>query len=378
MMDTSFPYQWLRTGGEFFGTLLAEIEKARTSIRLEMYIYMDGNPGDRVRDALLAAIQRGVRVTILLDAFGSMELPDEYWAEVMAAGGDVRFFNPISPGRLAFRDHRKLFICDETRAIVSGFNISSLETGDGVAQGWRDLGLMMSGPVVAELVTSFEAMFAMADFKQHRLFRIPLRPLSRSFPVTPRGATLLTSGPGQNGSSIKQTLLHDLQQARKIRVISGYFLPPRRIRRILTRSARQGRDVRIITAGLTDVRLARFAGRAVYGRLLRSGVRIHEYAAQILHTKLIIADHVVYIGSANLDTRSLNINYELLVRVDDQRLAEEARQIFNDHLTHSVNIDRRSWVRSRGFWEKVAEFVAHFLLARIDPLFARRQLRDLR
>ncbi len=377
-MDTHYPYHWLTTGEAFYGALLAEIEKARTSVRLEMYIYMAGEPGDRIRAALLAAALRGVRVKILLDAFGSLELPSDYWAPVTAAGGHVRFFNPLSLRRLAFRDHRKLFISDNTRAIVSGFNISSHETGDGVTSGWRDLGLLMTGTPVNSLVTSFERMFAMSDFKHRRLHRIPLRPRFHRISPKSHRPVLLTSGPGQTENSIRMTLLHDLKRARNIRIISAYFLPPRRIRRVLTRASRQGHDVRIITAGRTDVRLARFAGRALYSRLLRSGIRIHEYQAQILHTKLIIADHVVYIGSANLDTRSLNINYELLVRLDDQRLADEARRIFGDHLPHCVPIERRSWNRSRGLWEKLVERVSHFLLARVDTLFARRQLEKLR
>lgn len=377
-MSTSYPYQWFTTGDAFYGAVLSEIGKARSSIRLEMYIYMAGQPGDAIRDALREAALRGVRVRILLDAFGSYELSSDYWIPLTAAGGEVLFFNPFSDGRYAFRDHRKLLIIDDSMAFVTGFNITSQEVGDGVTRGWRDLGLSLSGPTVHDLTASFDRMFSMAGTVNRRLPRFPL---PTRFRLTPQGGplpVLLTSGPGQRATPIKKALFRDLRQAGRIRIISAYFLPSRRIRRTLIRAARVGRDVKIITAGKTDVALARYAGRALYHRLLQAGVQIYEYEAQILHSKLIIADDVVYVGSANLDTRSLNINYELLVRIEDPRLAREARQIFEDYLPHSRTIDRRTWRQSRGWWEKLIERFSHFLLARVDPLFARRQLKKLR
>lgn len=377
-MNNGTPYHWLTTGDDFYAALLSEIERARESIRLEMYIYMAGAPGDAIRDALGVAARRGVQVKLLLDAFGSYELPSEYWAPVIASGGKVWFFNPLKLRRMAFRDHRKLLVCDGKVALVSGFNISSHELGDGVSRGWRDLGLKLSGPVARDLAATFDRMFSMADFRHPRLVRLPLRRHSRHCPPGKPCPMVLTSGPGQTGNTIKRPLLRDLKQARTIRIISAYFLPTYRIRRTLAKAARQGRDIKIITAGQTDVRLARFAGRALYNRLLRVGIRIYEYEAQILHSKLIIADNVVYVGSANLDSRSLNINYELLVRIEDPRLAQDAHAIFESHLLECREIERKAWPRSRGFWEKTLERVSHFLLARVDPLFARRQLGKLR
>ncbi len=373
------PYQWFQTGDSFYRALLTEIGKAKDSVRLETYIFDAGYPGDDVHDALLAAQRRGVKVKVLLDSFGSMDLPSNYWASVINAGGEVKFFNPLSLGRIAFRDHRKLLVCDNKVAFVSGFNISASETGDGITHGWRDLGLKITGPIVHDLAASFECMIHVAHFRHHRLPRLRLRrprflQLTRHRPVH----SLLASGPGGLDSNIKFTLLRDLQHARSIRIISAYFLPTRKIRKILIRAARQGRDVKIITAGKTDVAIARYAGRALYNRLLKAGVKIHEYDAQVLHTKLIVADNVVYVGSANLDTRSLNINYELLVRINNHKLAQEAHEIFRDYLPYSKKIDPVTWFQSRGYWEKLIERVSHFLLARLDFILARRQLSNMR
>jgi len=375
----NFPHQWYQTGNAFYRALLTEIGKARECVRLETYIFDSGYPGDDIHDALLTARRRGVKVRVLLDAFGSMDLPSNYWDAVITAGGEMAFFNPLALSRIAFRDHRKLLVCDNKIAFVSGFNISATETGDGITHGWRDLGLSLSGPVVRELSDSFDRMFSVAQFRHRRLPRLRLRRprfLTRNNqkPIP----SLLASGPGGIDSNIKITLLRDLQHAHCIRIISAYFLPTRRIRKILIRAARQGRDVKIITAGKTDVAMARYAGRALYRSLLKAGVNIHEYHAQILHTKLIIADNVVYVGSANLDTRSLNINYELLVRINDGHLAQEAHEIFRDYLPHCQNINPTTWGQARGYWEKLLERLSHFVLARLDFLLARRLLSKMR
>lgn len=379
-MAEPYPYQWLTTGEAFYAALLEDIRKAAHSIRLEMYIFTTGYPGDAVRDELLAAAQRGVTVKVLLDAFGSYELPAQYWEAASKAGVEVRHFNPLALKRIAFRDHRKLMVCDDHVAYVSGFNISHLEAGDGVTRGWRDLGLRLTGSVAKELSAAFEQMLRLADFRHPRLPRLRFG-RGRGTRHCPPGQTcphVLCSGPGQEGGTFKRMLLADIKRARDIRIISAYFLPTTGIRRNLARAARVGSEVRIITAGRTDVRMARYAGRALYSRLLRSGIRIFEYEPQVLHTKLIIVDEVVYVGSANLDTRSLNINYELLVRIHDTRLAHEARLIFNEHLPHCLPIERRTWRQSRGGWEKLVERVSRFLLSRVDTLFARRQLSKLR
>lgn len=373
------PYQWYQTGDAFYRALLSEIGKARESIRLETYIFDPGYPGDDIRDALLTALRRGVRVKVLLDAFGSMDLPANYWSAVTTAGGEVAFFNPLTFSRFALRNHRKLLVCDNHVGFVSGFNISPSETGDGVTHGWRDLGLRLTGAVVRDLAASFEQMFHVAGFRHRRLPRLrSKRPRLLYRTKNKPAPSLLASGPGGLDNTIKLTLLRDLQHARSIRIISAYFLPSRRIRKILIRAARQGREVKVITAGKTDVAMARYAGRALYHRLLKAGVDIHEYTAQILHAKLIIADNAVYIGSANLDTRSLNINYELLIRIEDGHLAQEAREIFRDYRPHCHKINPTAWAQSRSYWEKLMERLSHFILARLDFILVNRQLSKMR
>ena len=320
-----------------------------------------------------------MNVQVLVDGFGSRDLPGAYWDALRQAGGRTKVFNPVRWHCITCRNHRKLLVCDDQTAFVGGFNVTAAEDGDGVHTGWRDLGLRFTGALVAELAASFDRQCERADMRPKRLLRLRLPAfLQRGRRLRERRPQLLESGPTGTSTPIKGALMGDLRQARSVRIISAYFLPTWRLRQALQRTVRRGGDVQFVTAGRSDVPVARLAGRTLYHKFLRAGMGIFEYEAQVLHTKLLIVDDVVYIGSANLDSRSLNINYELLVRLDSRRLAREARAIFADHLRHCRPIEPGTWERSRGLWEKLKERLAYILLARLDPFLARRQLRHLR
>ena len=164
--DSSF--QWLRTGDDAFATMLEAIDAAKISIRLEMYIFHSGGIGDKFRDALTNACQRGVRVHVLIDALGSIGLAENFWTTFKTNGGHFRWFNRLSLARFGMRNHRKSLVCDEAWAVVGGFNIAPVYQGDGVVSGWRDFGLKISGPLAQHLAAAFDDTFAIAQFKPER------------------------------------------------------------------------------------------------------------------------------------------------------------------------------------------------------------------
>jgi cardiolipin synthase len=369
-------FHWLNTGDEAYAAARDALEGAQNTIRFESYIYTPGAPGDDYRDLLVAACGRGVKVRLLLDAFGSLLLGEQFWNPLREAGGEVRWFNRLSLARFNIRNHRKLLACDQNVAIVGGFNVAPVSLGDGVRSGWRDVGLRLTGPLVPELAASFDTLFELADFRHRRLTRFRRPGASRR--VQTAGGELLLSGPGRGQSWIRRSLQGDLARARFVRVIAGYFLPLPRMRRAITRAARRGARVQLITPGQSDIPLMRAATRSLYQRLLRAGVQIYEYQPQVLHTKLLLIDQAVYVGSANLDVRSFRINYELMLRLTEPDTVQEAVAIFESHLRHSRAIDRGEWRKSRTFWAKIKERLALFLFTRLDPLVARRQLRNFR
>jgi cardiolipin synthase len=374
IVDTRF--RWLRTGGEALREMLDAINVAEHSVRLEMYIFHPSPIADEFRDALIAACQRGARVKVLLDAFGSIALSETFWSEFKQVGGELRWFNPLKLKRFGVRDHRKVLVCDQRVAFIGGLNISTEYQGDGVTSGWRDLGMKICGPLAEALAQSVDQMFTISDFKPKRFQR--LRRSAHQRMVTVPNAELLLSAPGRQRNPIKKAIIADLKKARSVQIICAYFLPTWRIRRELVRIAKTGGKVQLILPGKSDVVLSQLASRSLYRRFMQAGVKIYEYSPQILHAKLFIIDNVVYAGSANLDFRSLHLNYELLVRIDDKEFAQEAREMFLADLLHCEKLDLAEWRKSRDFWTRLKQRWAYTILARLDPFITRWQLKLLR
>lgn len=363
-------FKLLPIGNEAFTVMLSAIDNATSSIRLETYIYRQDNIGDRFRQSLIAAAKRGVKVNVLIDGFGSYELPESFWNGLKSAGGKVRRFNPLTFSKFAFRDHRKILVCDNNIAFIGGFNIAQEYEGDGVNQGWCDHGAEIKGSLVPELSVAFDEMFEKAHL-EHSAFE-PFKFTKARRAITYMHGTLILSGPGRGGNILKRWLINDLKKAHNVWIEMAYFLPPWRIRRMFSNiiSRRKG-NVKLILAGKTDVKIAKLAAQNLYWQLLRRGIEIYEYQPQILHAKLMVVDNILYIGSANLDTRSLQIDYEVVLRVQDKNVASEGRSILKNDLKHSLMIDPQTWKKSRGFFQGIKEDFAYFLLARFDPLLAR-------
>jgi cardiolipin synthase A/B len=368
-------WQWLRHGNEAFPVMLAAIEAARSSVRLETYIFADDPVGREFLAALMRAQHRGVNVQVLVDGMGSMSLPGNFFSGLIALGGAARIFNPLALKRASIRNHRKLLVCDEQTAFIGGFNIAQEYQGDGIESGWRDVGLRLEGEITRELVQSFDEMFALADFRHKRLARLWQAKLKRA--INLGNEQLLLGGPGRGANPIRRALHSDLKHAQRVQIIEAYFLPTWRIRRSLMRIARRQGAVELILAGKSDVALSHLAGRSLYRRLMKSGIIIREYQPQILHAKLLVLDDTVYVGSANLDPRSLSINYELMVRFTHPQMAAEAREFFGNVQAHSQQIDLAQWRRSRSFWTRLKERLAYFILVRVDPEVARQQWKSL-
>ncbi len=366
---------WLVTGQQVFPEMLSAIDTARQSILLETYIFAADALGARFRDALARAASRGTRVQVLVDGLGSMKLPATFWTPLTAAGGEVRVFNPLSLHRLGIRNHRKLLVCDGRTAFIGGFNIAAEYDGDGVTCGWCDVGLKLEGPLVPELAESFEEMFSRADF-QHKRF-MQFRKSSARKTIAAEDEQLLLSGPGRGRSPIKQALKRDLAAAGSVQIEMAYFLPTWRIRRMLTRVAGRRGKVELILAGRSDVPLAQHAARSLYARLLKEKISIYEYQPQILHAKLLVIDDIVYVGSSNLDQRSLQINYELMVRFRSRSIAAQARALFEENKKHCRQVNAEEWRVARTLWRRLKCRWAYFVLVHIDPYIARRQWMSL-
>ncbi len=365
-------FEWFGTGRQFLRSQLEAIGSAKREIQLEMYLFTDTAVGRAFRDALAAAVERGVTVALLVDGVGSARLPDDFFGPLIAFGGEQKWFNRPRPGRWALRNHRKVLLVDQARAFVGGCNISDEYDGDGVEQGWRDGGVAVEGPLVAALTREFTAQWQRAGLPRWRLMR--------SGYAEAVGSRLdlqaLFIRPGFGASPLRTSLREDLEQAQNVAITSAYFLPTHRLREQIVQADQRGARVRLLLAGKSDVRLMSLATQSLYRGLVQSGVEVFEYQPQILHAKTMVLDDIVYIGSSNLDPRSLRINFEIMLRIKDPTLAAVARAQFEADLLHSravrlADTTRFSW------WSRVQQRAAYFFLAKFDPWIAREQLRRM-
>lgn len=373
MNPAAHQFAWHGSGRALLGAMLDAIEQAHRSVQLETYIFSADPTGARFRNALAAAAARGVAVQVLADAFGSLSTPEDFFAPVRGAGGQVKRFNATQLGRFTLRDHRKLLLIDETLAFVGGCNLASEYDGDGITRGWRDGGVSVHGPILQVLAGEFAAQWARADACE---WHLPAGGYVRTAgPDSPVRALCLK--PGFGPSVLRTALRRDLACARDIDITTAYFLPSLRLLRQLMSADRRGARVRILLAGPSDVPLMTLASRSLYRALLRSGVELFEYQPQILQAKTLVLDEVVYAGSSNLDPRSLRLNFELMLRIEDPALAAAARTQFETDLAHSRPIHAGNSWQQWSAWTRVKQRLARFVLARLDPWLAREQLHRL-
>lgn len=370
-------YDWISTGREFFTRLLRSINEANDSVRLEIYILAPDAIGRAVAAALTLAALRGVGVRVLVDGLGSSTLPPGFWDDLIRAGGMVRWFNASEFRRLPIRDHRKLLVVDDRVASLGGFNIAEEYSGDGVEQGWADVGLSLTGAAVSALARDFDRMWSLTAAGTRWRSLLGRRGTQDAVSIAPE-VQLLPMGPGPFAGAFQRTLKEDWRSAREILLVVAYFLPGRAIRRWLRGAAARGARVRIVVPGRSDVAIARRAARHMYTRFLRSRIEILEYQPQILHAKLYLTERSVFVGSSNLDTRSLHINHELMLRITQSDVVRRGWRLADDIVARSRPVDLESWSRSRTLGDRLKDQFSWWVLSRLDPLATRWIARDPR
>ena len=339
-------------------------------VRHFYYIFEADRVGEQVRNALIAAAKRGVAVTLLLDGFGCSRLPQAFLVPLTEAGAMVDRFLPKKGRRYLLRNHQKLAVADEARALIGGANISEeYFSADPAAQGWHDLSLLIEGPQAGALARYVDALHIWMRTRRQSIRHLQAVLAASSDHQGP--LRWIMGGPFERLNPFARALRADLDGAQRVDMVQAYFAPDFTFLRRLARVARRGR-LRVITAAQSDNVTTIAAARHCYGRLLREGAGIYEYRPARLHMKLIVSDNMVYIGSANYDTRSIFLNVELMLRVEDAGFAEKMRGLCADHLPHCQKIDRIWLKRVSGRFRKLRWALAYFLFTSVDYTITRR------
>lgn len=364
---------FLPEGPERLDRLMALIDGAQRSLRLLYYIYTGDRTGDRVRSALLRALDRGVAVSLLIDGFGSGHTHENYFRELHERGATFCRFNPAYGRRYLLRNHQKLALADSetdaSRILIGGFNIEDDYFGTIAEGAWRDIGLLVEGPAAARVAPYYDALMNWALDKRSKLKT--LRAVVRRFSEQEGQLQWLYGGPMQIKSPWGLATLHDLAAARDLEMIVAYFAPMGGILRRIGAVAARGR-ARVVIPAKSDNPPTIDAARSTYARLLKRRVQIFEYQTTKLHSKLLVMDDVVHIGSSNFDLRSLYLNMEMMLRIDDPEFAQLMRNYFEHELGGSIEITP-SVYKERATWlQRLKWRIAWFLVASLDYTVTRR------
>ncbi|MEI6858944.1 MAG: cardiolipin synthase [Shewanella sp.] len=332
-------------------SMIKDINNAEHSIHIEFYIWHPGGRANLVAQALMQAAQRGVTVRILLDAAGSYQFFRSRWPDKMQEAG-ITFAKAlrVSPIRVLFRRmdlrmHRKIVIVDNNIGYTGSMNLvdpSCFKVSSGIGE-WVDVMIRITGTCVP-LLNTIQSWDWEVETDQRFLPDRPICKLHES-PRKLDTVQVIPSGPGMPEEIIHEVLLQSLYQAEhKIVITTPYFVPSEHLQVALIAAAHRGLCVNIIIPDKNDSVMVEWASRSFFGELLQAGVKIHRFKGGLLHTKSVVIDETFsLIGTVNLDMRSLWLNFELTLAVDDLCFTQELTKLQQQYINNSTLVDLFTW-----------------------------------
>ncbi|HEY2378939.1 MAG TPA: phosphatidylserine/phosphatidylglycerophosphate/cardiolipin synthase family protein [Gemmatimonadaceae bacterium] len=339
----------LRDGPATFDAMIELIDRARTSVALESYIFRSDEVGHRFGNALAQAAKRGVAVRLLLDYVGVRGTSRAFLRQLARAGVDVKTFNRFGFRPwfgLVPRDHRKLLVVDETVGVTGGVGVGR-EWTTGVLKRhrsrWRDTAVVIEGPAARDMIGAFETMWRRTVGRERRGSHRFLRRAARGSHLDPSTHTPALVGIIE-GEPLRLRVSRALQiQAisaeRSIWIATAYFAPSPSEVEALNGAARDGVDVRILLPSRNDHPWVSLLARRYYRRLLTNGVRLWEWQGEMMHAKTSVIDgRWVRVGSTDFNPLGVAINYELDAVIEDPALGEQAESMFLADLENSKEV----------------------------------------
>lgn len=353
----------LSTGDEAYAAMLAAINGAERSILLETYIFDRDRAGKRFVAALSAAVARGVEVRVLIDAVGARYSIPSIVSELRRASVPTDVFNGniVMGLRLPYanlRTHRKIVIVDGTVAFTGGLNIRAGFCAEFSGEAASlDTHFRLTGPVVSDLfrIAYEDWRFSGGDDLAGEAWQIPA---PADAPGSGMLARVVPSGPDKSLESNQRMLMGALSIARKhIRIMSPYFLPDRELISAIVTAARRGVEIDIVVPSANNLKLVDLAMTAQFDQLLKYGCRIWRASGAFNHSKLTVIDGVwCYIGSSNMDPRSLRLNFEVDIEVVDAHFADLIENRIATALSEAEQVNLAA-LQARPFVQRLVERV---------------------
>lgn len=356
------------SGYEFFPALLAEISKATHHIHIVSYIIDDDPLGRLLRDALIDKARKGIEVRLLFDDVGSWKTPNRFFEQMREEGIEVHPFMPVRfpafTGKVNYRNHRKIIVIDGKVGFIGGMNLAQRYVKGHKGIMWRDTHVKISGAAVYGLQRAF-----LIDWFHADRTLITDRKYYPDTTITPNNnlIQIVTSSPTNVWEELEQGYIKILLSAKRyVYMETPYFLPTEPIFFAMRTAALSGVDVRLMVSLKTDSKLVQMASRSYLTQTIQAGVKVICYEEGFNHTKLLVADdNVATIGSANIDFRSFENNFEANAFFYDKSMAQRIKDIFLTDETKCVPLEKIKEINHKSFiyrlWESVVRLLSPLL-----------------
>lgn len=356
----------LSNGEEFFPRLIEELQKAKEHIHIQFYIYEDDVIGNQIKDLLIQKAKQGVEVRFIYDDFGSRDIRKNVVKELQDAGIEAFPFNKIRwiafANRLNYRNHRKMVIIDGIISFTGGINISDRYINTPASKSfWRDTQIMIKGHSTLSLQRIFLSDWNYCSNRNMVLNR-------KYFPlvVVPEQDSVLvqviSSGPDSDLPGILYSVLKSVNLAEKeILLTTPYYIPDNSLQESLIIAALSGIDVKLLVPKHGDSKLVNMASQAYFEDLLQAGVKIYLYKKGFIHAKTFVIDrNMASVGTANLDLRSFDLNFEVSAIIYADKIALQLAEKFEEDLADSDELTLKNWGKRSGF-RKMSERIIRLL-----------------
>ena len=342
----------LNGGVEKFESLKKELLKATNHIHLEYYIVKDDIIGNEIKDILIKKSLQGITVRFIIDRVGSSKLSNNYIKQLKSAGVEVVFYSHflapvlrIINTQINYRNHRKIVVIDGEVGFIGGINIGDEYLGNGTLGPWRDCHLMIKGDFVLAIQSVFLDDYSIIKKSCNEDYNFPNNLENYFRPSTPVGSTIMQltkSGPDSEYPSIMQSIVKMISMAKKeINIITPYFIPPESLIDTLRIAILSGVTVRIIYPKTADHFTVNRASLTYLAELARCGAKIYLYSSKgFIHSKILTVDNeICTVGTANMDIRSFQLNYEINTVIYDKSITQNLNNIFIEDLKGCTEFD---------------------------------------
>lgn len=355
-------------GASLYESIFADIESAKETIFAEYYIIENDKISDRFIDTLIKKANEGVKVKIVVDAVGSWKVKNKTKQRLADAGIEYHEFLPVSlpffGRKINYRNHRKILLIDNEIGYIGGMNVADryIEGKKSIGK-WRDTHIKVIGDGIQGLAKVFRRDY---HFVSRQLTSISTKTPSKVDGFTPCNMQTVFSGPDMEYRAIMQTYLRIIMQSKKyVYIESPYFMPNEAVRSALVTAAKSGVEIKIIIPLFSDDRIVLMSTYSYVKDLASAGIHFYFYKAGFIHSKLIVSDDkIVSLGSANMDFRSLEHNFETNAILYGDETASIFRNIFERDMADSESFDMKRW-KSRPFSMRIKESIARLF----SPVF---------